>query len=97
MRPLVHGRLLREHLDREDGDDADLIDPDSAVATIRAGADALDRWHAVGRHGPRPPGRLRPHRFDPPPRWQLLLALPAYHVLSDPDGRPPRMKFRRTW
>jgi phosphatidylserine/phosphatidylglycerophosphate/cardiolipin synthase-like enzyme len=88
--------LLREHLDREAGDDADLVDPDAAVDALRTGADALDRWHAGGRPGPRPLGRLRPHRFDPPPRWQRLLALPAYHVLSDPDGRPPRMKFRRT-
>jgi phosphatidylserine/phosphatidylglycerophosphate/cardiolipin synthase-like enzyme len=88
--------LLREHLDRETDDDADLVDPDSAVDAVRAGAAALDHWHARDRHGPRPPGRLRPHRFDPPPRWQRLLAIPAYHVLSDPDGRPPRMKFRRT-
>ena len=88
--------LLREHLDREEGDDADLVDPDSAVDAIRTTADALDRWHAGGRNGARPPGRLRPHRFDPPPKWQRLLALPAYHVLSDPDGRPPRMKLRRT-
>ena len=81
--------LLREHLDREEGDDADLVDPDSAVDANVTTADALDRWYAGGRNGARPPGRLRPHRFDPPPKWQRLLALPAYHVLSDPDGARP--------
>ena len=89
--------LLREHLDRSDGDDADLLDPDSAADTLRAAAAALDNWHDSGRPGPRPPGRLRPHRLTPPPAWQQLLAAPAYRVLSDPDGRPLRMRLRGTY
>ncbi|MGY1709221.1 phosphatase domain-containing protein [Geodermatophilus sp. SYSU D00758] len=89
-------RLLREHLDRADGDDADLVDPDSAAEALRASAAALDAWHAGGRTGPRPPGRLRPHRVQSPPRWQRLFAAPAYRLVFDPDGRPPRMKLRRT-
>jgi phosphatidate phosphatase APP1/phosphatidylserine/phosphatidylglycerophosphate/cardiolipin synthase-like enzyme len=89
-------RLMREHLDRADGDDADLLDPASAVAALRASATALDAWHAGGRQGPRPPGRLRPHRVHEPPRWQRVFAAPAYRTIFDPDGRPPWMKLRRT-
>src|SRR4051794_10365553 len=54
--------LLREHLDRGPGDDADLIDPVDAVRAVTAAADALDAWHRGGRRGPRPPGRLRHHK-----------------------------------
>ena len=93
----VRLELLREHLDREAGDDADLVDPDSAVDAIHTSAAALESWHGGGRRGPRPPGRLRPHRFEPPPRWQRMLAVPAYRVLFDPDGRPPRMKIHGTF
>ena len=51
--------LLREHLDRADGDDDDLLDPDDTVRAVTAAAAALDAWHTGGRVGPRPPGRLR--------------------------------------
>ena len=45
-------------------------------------------WHAGGRVGPRPPGRLR--RLEPPRLGfvKRALATPAYLVLHDPDGRP---------
>ena len=84
-------RLLREHLDRDD--DAGLLDPDEAFDAVRRSAQALDDWHADGRHGPRPPGRLRGHEVQGPPRWERRLLTPAYRVLVDPDGRPPRMKL----
>ena len=84
-------RLWREHLDRDD--DEGLLDPDEAAATVRDSAAALDAWYAAGRTGPRPPGRLRAHEVDSPPRWQRRLAAPAYRTLFDPDGRPPRMKL----
>ncbi|WP_305777649.1 phospholipase D family protein [Modestobacter sp. DSM 44400] len=90
-------QLLREHLDRADGDDADLVDPDDAAATVRRSAAALDGWHRDGRTGPRPPGRLRNHRAKTPPAWQRWLTAPAYATLFDPDGRPPGMKLRRTF
>lgn len=86
-------RLMREHLDRETDDG--LVDPEEAVAAVRAGASALDGWYAAGRTGPRPPGRLRVHVVDSPPGWQRRLASPAYRALVDPDGRPPRMKLHR--
>ncbi len=85
--------LLREHLDLEDDDG--LLDPEDAIVTIRRSAAALQAWHEAGREGPRPPGRLRPHDPDGVPRWRRLLVTPAYRVIADPDGRPPRMKLHR--
>ena len=54
-------RLMREHLTT--ADDALLLDPDTAAETVRRSAAALEAWHAGGRVGPRPPGRLRPQRI----------------------------------
>ena len=92
-------QLWREHLDRPpDGNaDADLLDPSAAVTAIEASAAALDRWHAEGRSGPRPPGRLRAHRPDRVSRVTKLWALPAYRIFYDPDGRPLRDRLRGTW
>ncbi|MGN0065798.1 MAG: phospholipase D family protein [Nocardioides sp.] len=103
--------LAAEHLDRLDPDhlttldameDADLLDvmadcvaPADLFAVFNASADALDAWHAGGRVGPRPPGRLR--RL-PEPRLSLprqALAAPMYRFLHDPDGRPARMRWRK--
>ncbi|MGY1840912.1 MULTISPECIES: phospholipase D family protein [unclassified Modestobacter] len=89
-------RLMREHLDRADGDDGDLLDPDEAVAVVRRSAAALEAWHAGGRRGPRPPGRLRAHVVERPALWKRLLAAPIYRYAIDPDGRPPRLKLRRS-
>ena len=88
--------LMREHLDRGEGDDGDLLDPTSAAEAVRESADTMDRWYAGGRSGERPPGRLRQHRLDVPPAWQRWLSAPVYRMLVDPDGRPPLMKLRRT-
>ena len=87
-------QLLREHLDRADGDDRDLLDPTAAVTAVRRSAAAVEAWYAGGCSGPRPPGRLRPHAVGQPPRWQQVLAGPAYRTIFDPDGRPPRMRLR---
>lgn len=90
-------QLWREHLDRADGDDADLLDPGTAVAALWRQAEALHAWHEGGRQGPRPPGRLRPHEVEVPPRPLRWLASPLYRTVFDPDGRPPRMKLRRLY
>jgi phosphatidylserine/phosphatidylglycerophosphate/cardiolipin synthase-like enzyme len=89
--------LWREHLDRDDGDDGDLLDPASAVRAISASADRLRDWHAAGRTGPRPPGRLVPHETQRLPWWQRAWAVPAYRLVYDPDGRPWRDRRKGAW
>jgi phosphatidylserine/phosphatidylglycerophosphate/cardiolipin synthase-like enzyme len=89
-------QLAREHLDRRaDGsEDDDLLDPDRFVAAVTASAKALDAWHDGGRRGPRPPGRLRPHRPERLSRATRLWATPVYRLLDDPDGRPLRLRLK---
>jgi phosphatidylserine/phosphatidylglycerophosphate/cardiolipin synthase-like enzyme len=91
--------LLREHLDRPDdgSGDADLLDPGDAVRAVRASADALDSWHAGGRRGPRPPGRLRPHSPEELGWWTRSWAAPVYRLVYDPDGRPLSARLARRW
>jgi phosphatidylserine/phosphatidylglycerophosphate/cardiolipin synthase-like enzyme len=84
--------LAREHLDRAAGEDGDLLDPVTAFEAFRASAQALAQWHAGGRQGPRPPGRLRPYRLDPVQRPTRLWARPVNRLLVDPDGRPWRLR-----
>jgi phosphatidylserine/phosphatidylglycerophosphate/cardiolipin synthase-like enzyme len=85
-------RLWTEHLDRADGDVADLIDLQAGFEALRGSADELDRWHATGRRGPRPTGRLRHHQPEPIPRWSRWWADPVYRLFIDPDGRPRRLR-----
>jgi phosphatidylserine/phosphatidylglycerophosphate/cardiolipin synthase-like enzyme len=93
--------LMREHLDLDIEDDTDLLDPDRAAEALRDSAARLDAWHAQGRLGRRPPGRLRGHALAPPAgrssAWFRWLARPAYRAFLDPDGRPLGMKLRRTY
>ncbi|THA31237.1 phospholipase D-like domain-containing protein [Streptomyces sp. A1547] len=86
--------LMREHLDAQAGAEPGLCDPEAAFDAFKETAAALDAWHAGGRPGPRPAGRLR--RYVPPvlPAVQRLLAAPLHRALIDPDGRPLRMRFR---
>jgi phosphatidylserine/phosphatidylglycerophosphate/cardiolipin synthase-like enzyme len=78
--------LTREHLFAE-ADDG-LLDPTETFERWRAAARGLDAWHAGGRRGPRPPGRVREHRPEPVPVWQRPHAALLYRMLIDPDGRP---------
>lgn len=89
--------LAREHLDLDpDGAEDDLVlDPERFVATLDARAAALAEWHDGGRQGPRPPGRLRPHRPEKLSRLTRLWATPVYRLLVDPDGRPLRLRLRK--
>lgn len=92
-------RLMREHLDRaSDGSqDGGLDDPDTAVREIADAAQALDAWHASGRGGARPPGRLRPHKPEKLGLLTRLWAEPAYRLIYDPDGRSYRDRLRGRW
>ncbi|MFI9547661.1 phospholipase D family protein [Streptomyces sp. NPDC052016] len=93
--------LAREHLDRgapltPHAPDP-LCDPRSAFDAFAASAAALDSWHDGGRHGPRPPGRLRTYRPPSLPRATKALCTPLHRLLVDPDGRPHRLRRRRTF
>jgi phosphatidylserine/phosphatidylglycerophosphate/cardiolipin synthase-like enzyme len=90
-------RLAREHLDRavDGSEDDDLLDPARFVAALNAGADALEAWHEGGRRGPRPPGRLRPHRPERLSRSTRAWATPVYRLMVDPDGRPLHLRLKR--
>jgi phosphatidylserine/phosphatidylglycerophosphate/cardiolipin synthase-like enzyme len=89
--------LMREHLDRAPGDDADLLDPDAAVAAMEAAARRLEDWHHAGPGQPRPPGRLRHHEPEGLGRATRLWATPAYRLVYDPDGRSWRDRRRGRW
>jgi hypothetical protein len=86
--------LAREHLDRAEGDDADLHDPATWFAAFATAAANLDAWHAGGRRGSRPAGRLRTYQVQPLSRRTALWAHPMYHMIYDPDGRPPALRRR---
>ncbi len=87
-------RLAREHLDRADGDDADLLDPISAFHALADSAAELQDWRDRGRTGPRPAGRLRPYATSRLSRATRAWATPLYRALLDPDGRPARLRRR---
>lgn len=88
--------LWREHLDW-DGPDDDLIDPETGFALFRERAAALAAWHAGGRVGDRPPGRVVPHTPHQLGRVQQAWARSLYHAIYDPDGRPRRMRTAGRW
>ncbi len=85
-------RLAREHLDRDPGMDADLVDPRAMFAAFTESAGSLQRWHDTGRVGPRPPGRLRPYVAPALSGRTRRWADPLYRAVYDPDGRPVRMR-----
>jgi phosphatidylserine/phosphatidylglycerophosphate/cardiolipin synthase-like enzyme len=87
--------LAREHLDRADGDDDDLRDPVAAFDAFAASARKLDDWHAEGRIGPRPPGRLRANEPPVLTATKAAWAAPVYRFLADPDGRPAALRRAR--
>jgi phosphatidylserine/phosphatidylglycerophosphate/cardiolipin synthase-like enzyme len=82
--------LAAEHLGCP-ADHPALLDPVAAFDLWRATADELDAWYAGGERGPRPPGRVRPHRPARVRWWAAWWASPAYRLVVDPDGRPRRL------
>jgi phosphatidylserine/phosphatidylglycerophosphate/cardiolipin synthase-like enzyme len=89
--------LAREHLDRaaDGSEDDELLDPEVFVRTLESSAAELDAWHADGRQGPRPRGRLREHHPPKLSRPTRLWATPVYRLVDDPDGRPWRMRLAK--
>lgn len=91
--------LAAEHLDRLDDDDpmADCVDAADLFERFAASAAALDQWHADGQRGPRPAGRLRSLPTPRLPWHRMLLALPSYRFVHDPDGRPRRLRRQKSF
>jgi phosphatidylserine/phosphatidylglycerophosphate/cardiolipin synthase-like enzyme len=85
-------RLWREHLERDTGDDHDLVDTVQGFEILRAAADALDGWHRDEGRGERPRSRLRHHDVGAVAWWARWWAEPAYRLVVDPDGRPRRRR-----
>ncbi|MER6444478.1 phospholipase [Streptomyces venezuelae] len=85
--------LMTEHTGAGEADA--LCDPVSAFDLFAESAAALDAWYEGGRHGPRPPGRLRRYVPQELGTARRMLATPLHRVLVDPDGRPIGMRFRR--
>ncbi|SNS43417.1 Phosphatidylserine/phosphatidylglycerophosphate/cardiolipin synthase [Streptosporangium subroseum] len=84
--------LAHEHLEVTDASDTDLLDPSAFFAAFADSAAALERWHAQGRRGPRPPGRLRLYETSHMSPWTVAWAAPFYRIVCDPDGRPRTMR-----
>jgi phosphatidylserine/phosphatidylglycerophosphate/cardiolipin synthase-like enzyme len=92
--------LAAEHLDRldevaEHGLEATMADCLEASSTFEVYADhasRLEEWHATGRRGPRPPGRLRRLPLPPLTRLQQRWAALPLDLVHDPDGRPSALR-----
>jgi phosphatidylserine/phosphatidylglycerophosphate/cardiolipin synthase-like enzyme len=90
-------RLHREHLERTPDDDADLRDAAKLSTVYAQAADQLEAWYANGRRGPRPPGRLRHYREPRIGPATAPFAKAMYHLIADPDGRPPALRRARVF
>jgi phosphatidylserine/phosphatidylglycerophosphate/cardiolipin synthase-like enzyme len=86
-------RLWREHLGTADIPEDDLLDPIRGFETMRSVASGLQAWYDGGLQGPRPPGRIRPHRVEPSRIFQARWIPPLCRLLIDPDGRPLRLQL----
>jgi phosphatidylserine/phosphatidylglycerophosphate/cardiolipin synthase-like enzyme len=92
--------LAAEHLDRLDdvaerGLEAtmgDCLDPAGMFDLYAAHAARLDQWHASGRQGARPPGRLRRLPMPQLTARQRRWAAVPLDLIHDPDGRPPSLR-----
>ena len=85
-------QLWAEHLGRAPSDVADLVDGGRGLDVLRLAARELDDWHAAGRVGPRPTGRLRVHRPAPVRWWAGWWAQALHRTVFDPDGRPRHLR-----
>jgi phosphatidylserine/phosphatidylglycerophosphate/cardiolipin synthase-like enzyme len=87
--------LMSEHLDLDGAALDGLCDPAAAFDAFAESAARLESWHAGGRRGARPPGRLRPHPAPELSWTRRILAAPLYRLAVDPDGRPPALRRSR--
>jgi phosphatidylserine/phosphatidylglycerophosphate/cardiolipin synthase-like enzyme len=85
-------RLWREHLGQETAGDARMLDPVEGFELWRVTAAELEAWHRSDRRGPRPPGRIRPHRVELAGALKARWVPPLCRLAIDPDGRPLRLR-----
>ena len=88
--------LAGEHLDRA-GQLSDLDDPAATFTTFADSAAQLQGWYDGGRRGARPPGRLRPVIDGTQTRFTRAWASVLYRLIYDPDGRPLKVRMRRSF
>lgn len=88
--------LAREHLDRPGSMD-DLHDLAETFSIFADCATELQRWYDGGCQGARPPGRLRPVDDGTLTRFTRAWTMPLYRLLYDPDGRPVKVRMRRSF
>ncbi|MFC7343889.1 phospholipase D family protein [Saccharopolyspora griseoalba] len=90
-------RLWREHLQRAEGDEADLLDARKGIGVLRRSAADLEAWYASGRIAPRPPGHLRLHHRPAANRATRAWVRPLARTIVDPDGRPRKLRRNDDW
>jgi len=88
--------LAAEHLDRS-GPMDDLHDLAQTFAIFADCATELQSWYDGGCQGARPPGRLRPLDDGTLTRFTRAWTMPLYRLLYDPDGRPVKVRMRRSF
>jgi phosphatidylserine/phosphatidylglycerophosphate/cardiolipin synthase-like enzyme len=88
-------RLGAEHLELPSAER--LADPVAAFAAFAESAAALQAWYDGGRHGERPPGRLRPYQPVALSGWTRRWSSVLYRAVFDPDGRPSRIRGTDTF
>ena len=88
--------LAAEHLDRR-GPMDDLHDLAQTFTIFADCAAQLERWYDGGCQGARPPGRLRPVDDGTLTWFTRAWTVPLYRFLYDPDGRPVKVKMRRSF
>ncbi|KRC91090.1 phospholipase [Terrabacter sp. Root85] len=92
--------LAAEHLDRlkavgDHGLEAamdDCLDPAGMFEAYASRAADLEAWHAGGRYGARPPGRLRLLPMPQLTARQRAWAPLPLDLIHDPDGRPKALR-----
>jgi len=88
--------LAAEHLDRS-GPMDELHDLAQTFAIFADCAAQLEGWYDGGCRGARPPGRLRPVDDGTLTWFTRAWTMPLYRLLYDPDGRPVKVRMRRSF
>jgi phosphatidylserine/phosphatidylglycerophosphate/cardiolipin synthase-like enzyme len=88
--------LWAEHLGRSP-EDPGLLDLSGGQVLWEEAARELASWTAQPAGRPRPPGRVLAHEIEPVPGPRRPWSSVAYRLIFDPDGRPYRLRSRRSF